>query len=635
MMAKKTSDHRPPRQREHSRHHAGGLLFAALMLLLSHGWLLLVREVNVAAGALLSYTLQQLLVWGLFLLIDDRLPRRTARFAWAALATLYTSAVLLDGFLMRMTSLPLREILPMLLASQQIIEGLREIGLTPPRVALLVLALLSALLAGGALRLFLDRLLDGVRSPRLSPAWSLVWLAALPLASASEQTLARDEEEYLYRGFRMPNYLQLYEASAKSVVLPLALPVAPAQREQWLAQVGPAKNPRHVLYVLLESFRADLVEPQTCPAIWQLAQQSQNFEMAMAEATYTPLSWSVLLFDEAAHDNLFGRHPRPVEPIGSWLLAVMRKAGFEPHVSVSTNLSYAKTRNRLLGAEANRLDYFQAAPDAGGNPADKNSHDRVAADHLIKFVQTHAWDAAKPQFMLLQLDSTHYTYPFPEEQALYQPYSENLALPKAIENDSEATLLHNRYRNAAHYVDQQVGRVIAALKQAGVYEDMVVVLTSDHGEGMTAGLQGHAAVGEFTRRVPLLLRLPGEPKLSVGHSEQLISHRDILPRLTRYLDIAMPAGAQRGSAETAPAASTAVFTLAPSGRSGQLSTPGYVVDLRLVWKPSSVTVTPVNIEILDPLLAKNGPPSSADWLPLLAAFLKPSPTEPGATLAAR
>jgi membrane-anchored protein YejM (alkaline phosphatase superfamily) len=374
-----------------------------------------------------------------------------------------------------------------------------------------------------------------------------------------------------------------------------------------LKAVGPARNPRHVLYVLLESFRADAVNPQVAPAMAQLGRDGTQYDHALAEATYTPLSWSVLLFDEAAHDNLFGRHPGRHEPLGSWLLAVMRKAGYDEHVYVSTNLTYAKTRERLLGPEPHTLDFFQAASDEGEDPADKNSNDRVAVDHTVEFIASHDWTNG-PQFLLLQLDSTHYTYPFPEEDAIFTPFSENLALPRPIETDEEARLLTNRYKNAAHYVDGQLKRVIDALKKAGVYDEMAIVLTADHGEGLKPGFQGHAAVFEETRHVPLILKLPGT---TPGHQSQLISHRDILPTLADYLEIDLPEGSTRGRS-AAREASQVVLTLAPSGRFGQLTAGGRVIDLRLLFEPTSVTVTPTSADAR----------REAEWLPLLKTFLQ-------------
>jgi hypothetical protein len=581
------------------------------MFVVCHAWFLVVHELLASPQALASFAVQQAIVWTVYTLVDERLTRRSAQFAWAGFGTVYATTTFLDGFLMRMTSLPMREILPMLLASQHVIEGLREIGLRPARMLLLFVALLSAAVAGGGVRVMLGQLVlrsrFADRAVTRLPRTSFAVLAGLLALFAVEQALARDEPDYLYRGFHMPEYVQLYSTSSRSVEIPIPPPVAHEERARWLKAIGPARNPRHVLYVLLESFRADAVSPEVAPTMAQLARDGMQYDHALAEATYTPLSWSVLLFDEAAHDNLFGRHPGRKEPLGSWLLAVMRKAGYQPHVYVSTNLTYAKTRERLLGPEPRTLDYFQAASDEGDDPADKNTNDRVAVDHTVEFITAHDWKTG-PQFLLLQLDSTHYTYPFPEEDAVFTPYSENLALPRPIQTEEEARLLTNRYKNAAHYVDAQLKRVIDALKKAGVYDDMAIVLTADHGEGLKPGFQGHAAVFEETRHVPLILKLPGT---TPGHKSQLISHRDILPTLADYLEIDLPHGATRGRS-AAREASQVVLTLAPSGRFGQLTTGGRVMDLRLLFEPESVTVTPTSADAR----------REAEWLPKLKTFLQ-------------
>jgi len=591
--------------------HGSGALFAACLFSASHAWLLIVRELPASRFAILSYALQQAILWGVVLTIDDRLSRRSSRFAWAAIGTMYATFTVLDALIVRMTSLPLREILPMLLASQHVIEGMSEIGLKPARLLVVLLLILVSATAGGFVRLLLDARVPEVKTRSPGRFFRVGILAILSLAFVGEQDLSRDRDDYLYRGFRMPAYVQLHSTSSRSVVVPIPPPVEHEQRSRWLAQVGPARNPRHVLYVLLESFRADAVTSEICPNMWRLSQEGLAFDAALAEATYTPLSWSVLLFDEAAHDNLFGRHPGRQEPMGSWLVAVMHQAGYTPHMYVSTNMTYAKFRDRVLTRDTRYLDFFQAAGDVGEEPADKNRNDRVAVDHMVQFVREHHWDE-HPQFLLLQLDSTHYTYPFPENEAVFKPYSENLVLPRPIETEAEATLLANRYKNAAHYVDEQLGRVLDALRDAGVYDDMVVVLTGDHGEGLKPGFQGHAAVFGATRHVPLVFKLPGREH-KVSH--RMVSHRDILPTLTSYLGITMPDGATQGHpVDTQPP--PAVLTISPSGRYAQLTTQRYVLDLSLVYGPTSVVVTPVGTE-------SRGRAPTKEWLPMLSEFLAP------------
>ena len=598
------------------------IVFAFSMYIACHLAVLFAREKLGSPWEWASASLQYAYVWVAYVLIDDRMTQGARRFALAAVATLFSATALLDGFLMRITSLPLHEILPMLLASEHVVEGMREIGLTPLRLLALVLVLGCSAFAGGLVRLVLTQLLP---TPRRTPntARAFVWLVSILAAFGLEQAWARDhQQDYLFRSLRIPLYAQLFTTSERSEELPMPAPLSHAARRDWLAELKPATKPRHVLYVLLESFRADAVDKQVSPTLWQLAQQGRWYKQALAEATYTPLSWSVLLFDEAAGDNLFGRHPGRPQPLGGWLFALMERAGLSTHAFVSTNLTYAKTRERLLGS-ASQLDFFQAAADVGDDPSDKNHNDRIAIDHAVEFVQKHSWSRSEPQFLLVQLDSTHYTYPFPEAQAVFRPYSESLVLPRAIETQAEAVLLRNRYRNAAHYVDAQLARLIAALKQRGVYEDTLIVVTADHGEGLAPGLQGHAAVADATKRVPLIIRIPGQ---APAQSQALVSHRDILPTLVRTLGFKVPAYAMRGRGLDAGDAE-GVLTVAPSGRFGQFTTRDLVVDLRLVWKPDALIVTPVHTHWTAAAAAeRSSEPTTAAWLPALRRFIAAPPT---------
>jgi hypothetical protein len=92
----------------------------------------------------------------------------------------------------------------------------------------------------------------------------------------------------------------------------------------------------------------------------------------------------------------------------------------------------------------------------------------------------------------------------------------------------------------------------------------------------------------------------------------LISHRDILPTLTEYLGIDLPRNSARGRPYAEPAPS-AVLTIAPSGRSGELTLPDHGIDVSLVFKPDSVTVTPNEVD--------HAAERRDDWQPALRAFL--------------
>ncbi len=100
--------------------------------------------------------------------------------------------------------------------------------------------------------------------------------------------------------------------------------------------------------------------------------------------------------------------------------------------------------------------------------------------------------------------------------------------------------LHAYYR-LTEMVDIEVGRVLAALHASGQSENTLVILTSDHGEGMAAH-QWVAKLGLYEEPlcVPLILSQPGIiPPGSIDNTH-LASGIDILPTMCDYASIPCP-----------------------------------------------------------------------------------------------
>jgi choline-sulfatase len=93
--------------------------------------------------------------------------------------------------------------------------------------------------------------------------------------------------------------------------------------------------------------------------------------------------------------------------------------------------------------------------------------------------------------------------------------------------------------------DAIVGDFLAHLKTAGIYDDAVIVLMSDHGEGL--GDHGEDEHGIFLYReairIPLLLKLPAKQRAntSVARAAQLI---DVLPTVASVTGAELPAAAR-------------------------------------------------------------------------------------------
>ncbi|MFB9276486.1 sulfatase-like hydrolase/transferase [Cohnella cellulosilytica] len=95
------------------------------------------------------------------------------------------------------------------------------------------------------------------------------------------------------------------------------------------------------------------------------------------------------------------------------------------------------------------------------------------------------------------------------------------------------------YYGMISHLDYEVGRVIAALKKAGKYENTIIVFTADHGLALGRhGLMGKQSNYEHSIRVPLLLAGPGIPSNQI-RSTYLYLY-DLYPTLCELLGIGVP-----------------------------------------------------------------------------------------------
>lgn len=96
------------------------------------------------------------------------------------------------------------------------------------------------------------------------------------------------------------------------------------------------------------------------------------------------------------------------------------------------------------------------------------------------------------------------------------------------------------YLGLVGLLDDCVGRLIAELKRQHLYEDSLILFTSDHGEMLGSHrLFQKMCMYEEAARVPLFLRLPGDA-CGGRRVEQTVSHIDVLPTLCHYLGIPAP-----------------------------------------------------------------------------------------------
>jgi len=110
--------------------------------------------------------------------------------------------------------------------------------------------------------------------------------------------------------------------------------------------------------------------------------------------------------------------------------------------------------------------------------------------------------------------------------------------------DAEKRGINAAYFTSMAYVDRNIGRVLDALKKAGLAENTVVILTGDHGYmlGHHGRFEKHCCY-EPAIRSPLIVRAPGVTKAGTSTSA-LTEFIDIAPTLLDRAGVSVPESVQ-------------------------------------------------------------------------------------------
>lgn len=109
--------------------------------------------------------------------------------------------------------------------------------------------------------------------------------------------------------------------------------------------------------------------------------------------------------------------------------------------------------------------------------------------------------------------------------------------PGALRNMSDLRRMIDGYDNGTKYVDDQIGLIVAELRKAGVWDDLLVVISADHGENQgELGIYGeHGTADQITCRVPFIVK---GPNIRKGATDDGLHYNlDFAPTLLDYLGL--------------------------------------------------------------------------------------------------
>lgn len=187
-------------------------------------------------------------------------------------------------------------------------------------------------------------------------------------------------------------------------------------------------------------------------------------------------------------------------------------------------------------------DFAASGPDdlVGGRWAQKRSGDRRKTfDEFISAID----QAARP--------TLHFAHVLlPHEPFIYLPTGQQFTFhrrPIGLRNDMwnadrwAAALNHHRYLLQVGFVDEVLGRLVARLREVGIYDDALIVVTADHGCSLRPGHSFRApsrSTFADVAAVPLFLKMPAQVQGSVVDAN--VEVIDIVPTLAAALGIDLP-----------------------------------------------------------------------------------------------
>ncbi len=280
------------------------------------------------------------------------------------------------------------------------------------------------------------------------------------------------------------------------------------------------RGPDHsVILISMDTTRADALgcygnsKIQT-PSIDRLASRGTLFRRCSSTAPITLVAHSSLLtatdpYVHGAREN--GRYR--LAPENVTLAEILSQRGFATAAFVG-----GIVLDREYGLDQGFEVYDDVAASrrrsAGGPPPLERRADEVA-DRAIAWMRAHA---EKPFFLFVHFYDPH------------DPYEPPARCREASGGDA--------YLGEIAFVDEQIGRLTAAVRECGVESRTLVALTADHGESRGQhGEETHSyTVYDAVMRVPLVLEAPGA--LPSGRSvDATVRSIDVVPTVLDFLGL--------------------------------------------------------------------------------------------------
>ena len=308
----------------------------------------------------------------------------------------------------------------------------------------------------------------------------------------------------------------------------------------------PSKKP-NIIFITVDTLRADRLGGYGCsratsPQVDRFAQDALLFERCLSHAPVTSSSFASILSGFLPHETKVLEN-NPLPPEVETLPEILQREQYKTAAVVSNYV--LRRRNgwaKGFMVYDDRMDELELV---------RRSPERIAQGTTDRAIELLRQFQQERLFMWVHYQDPHGPYTPPARYA--KMFLDANQEPRNVEVNrslsgrggipsyqklGEHRNLHYyvaQYDGEIRYFDEHFGRLMDALKQLGLYEEALIIFSSDHGEGLGEH-NYYFAHGENLyaqlMHVPLIIRYG---KHLTGRRTDFVQHLDIVPTIFEVL----------------------------------------------------------------------------------------------------
>lgn len=258
----------------------------------------------------------------------------------------------------------------------------------------------------------------------------------------------------------------------------------------------PEKNPKNLIVILVDALRFDAITPKAMPKLFKQSQEMFQFTDYFSGGNSTQAGLFSLFYG-LPPNYWYAFLNEPKAPL---LHQLLKAQGYHSMSIWSAQNKAPRFDKTLLLAIDEVITNYQKSDKV-------KDWDKATSQQAKKFIQ----QKQSPFYLQLFYRAPH-SYCYKNE--FNTPFKPTANPCQRLFGEKIKHEYYNRYLNALYFIDNEITKVIDALKENGLWQNSVVVISSDHGEEFDdnqLGYWGHTSnFSKHQTQVPLLIHWPNK-----------------------------------------------------------------------------------------------------------------------------